>query len=69
MIRFVMLFLALMLLLQGCVYFNDEGIGKRKYRDCVEYYDAQGLYHKECDPNLIDYDEIPDKLKKTVLPH
>ena len=43
---------------QGCVYFNDEGVGTRKYRDCEEYYDAQGIYHKECDKNLVDYDDI-----------
>jgi len=66
MIRSTILTLLPILLLQGCVYFNDEGISDRKYRDCEEYFDAQGLYHKECDKNIIDYDEIPDKLKEVV---
>ena len=50
--------LTIMLSLQGCVYFNEEGVGGRKYRDCDEYYDAEGYYHKTCDPNLLDYDEF-----------
>jgi hypothetical protein len=45
-------------LFQGCVYFNDEGIGTRKYRDCTEYYDAEGIYHKECDDNVVEYDDM-----------
>ncbi|WP_353662182.1 hypothetical protein [Hydrogenimonas sp. SS33] len=53
--------LPILLLLQGCVYFNDDGIGTRKYRDCVEYYDAEGIYHCECDKNLIDYKDITEK--------
>jgi hypothetical protein len=54
----------MLLLMQGCVYFNDDGISTHRYRDCVEYYDAQGIYHCECDKNLADYDELPDKLLK-----
>ncbi len=52
------------LLLQGCVYFNEEGISTKRYKDCIEYYDAQGRYHCECDENLIDYDQMTDKLLK-----
>ena len=55
------LLVPILLLLQGCVYFNDEGIGTRKYRDCVEYYDAEGIYHCECDENLIDYKDLKGK--------
>jgi hypothetical protein len=50
-----LLFVTIFWSLQGCVYFNEEGIGTRKYRDCVEYYDAEGIYHKECDPNISEY--------------
>ncbi len=58
------LFSILLLFLQGCVYFNEEGISTKRYRDCIEYYDAQGKYHCECDQNVIDYDQIPEKLLK-----
>ena len=44
--------------MQGCVYFNDEGVGTRLYRDCKEYYDAEGIYHRECDKNLVDYHDL-----------
>ncbi len=56
--------LPILLLLQGCVYFNEEGISTKRYKDCIEYYDAQGKYHCECDENLIDYDRLDDKLLK-----
>ncbi len=56
--------LPILLLLQGCVYFNEEGISTKRYKDCIEYYDAQGKYHCECDENLIDYDQLDDKLLK-----
>ncbi len=52
------LLVPILLVLQGCVYFNDDGIGTRKYRDCTEYYDAEGIYHCECDENLIDYKDL-----------
>jgi hypothetical protein len=45
-------------LLQGCLYFNNEAVGTRKYHDCEEYYDAEGIYHKECDKNLAEYDDV-----------
>jgi len=44
--------------------FYEEGISTKRYRDCTQYYDAQGKYHCECDENLIDYDQIDDKLLK-----
>ncbi|WP_456404155.1 hypothetical protein [Hydrogenimonas sp.] len=58
------LILPILLLTSGCVYFNEDGISSERYRDCIEYYDADGRYHCECDKNLIDYDEIPDTLLK-----
>ena len=48
----------LLLTMQGCVYFNDEGVGIRLYRDCKEYYDVEGIYHRECDKNLVDYHDV-----------
>ena len=57
----IMTILSILLSTQGCVYFNDEGVGTRKYRDCVEYYDAEGIYHCECDENLIDYKDLAPK--------
>lgn len=59
MIRLFAILLAV--LSQGCVYFNEDGVSTRYYRDCVEYYDAQGVHHCECDKNLADYKEIPLK--------
>ena len=57
----IMTILSILLSTQGCVYFNDEGVGTRKYRDCVEYYDAEGIYHCECDENLVDYKDLVPK--------
>ncbi len=47
-----------MMYMQGCVYLNDEGVGTRLYHDCTEYYDAEGIYHRECDKNLVDYNNL-----------
>ncbi|BBG66241.1 hypothetical protein NNO_1538 [Hydrogenimonas sp.] len=58
------LILPILLTIQGCVYFNEEGISTKRYRDCIEYYDIQGKYRCECDENLIDYDQMDDKLLK-----
>lgn len=54
-------------MLQGCLYLNERGISDRRYDDCVEYYDSVGFYHKECDKNIVDYEDIsPSKLLQTV---
>jgi len=48
---------------QGCLYLNDRGLSTRYYNDCKEYYDSMGTYHKQCDKNLIDYEDVnPKKL-------
>ncbi len=52
-----------LLLFNGCLYFNDKGISGHLYDNCREYYDACGQYRKECPPNLIDYDQIPGKIR------
>jgi len=45
-------------LLGGCVFKNENGFSTKYYNDCVEYYDAQGIYHKRCDKNFISNDKI-----------
>jgi len=53
----------------GC--FNDRGVSMRYYNDCEEYYDAQGYYHKKCDPNIVEYSEIKkeyDRAKEALMP-
>jgi len=52
------------LLFQGCLYFNDRGVSHRYYSDCKEYYDGMGIYHKDCDENLLDYKTVTDGVKK-----
>lgn len=43
---------------QGCLYLNDRGVSTQYYNDCKEYYDSMGVYHKKCDKNLVDYDDL-----------
>ena len=60
-----LIFTIISLLFSGCVYFNDRGVSTQLYNDCKEYYDAAGMYHKECDKNLVDYKDLnPKKLIK-----
>ncbi len=51
------------ILFSGCLYFNDRGVSNRYYNECREYYDSMGIYHKECDKNLMDYKEMRDKVE------
>lgn len=60
------LLLLLPIMFAGC--FNDRGISLRYYNDCEEYYDAQGYYHKQCDKNLVDYQEIKDAIGPAQKP-
>ncbi|MGM0623424.1 MAG: hypothetical protein ACQESH_05315 [Campylobacterota bacterium] len=53
-----MILTACAILFSGCLYPNDTGISHRYYKDCYEYYDLSGRYHKECDENLVDYKSI-----------
>jgi uncharacterized protein YceK len=53
------------LLLGGCIYINERGISGRYYNECKEYYDATGTYHKDCDENLLDFEDLnPAKYTK-----
>ena len=53
-----LIFIIISLLFSGCLYVNDRGVSTRLYNDCKEYYDATGMYHKDCDENLIDYKDL-----------
>jgi hypothetical protein len=52
--------IAVLLTVQGCVYFNECGVSNRLYRDCKEYYDSEGNYHKECPKNIVNYSDFED---------
>ncbi len=58
------LLLPLIIILQGCLYFNDTGISSHLYDNCREYYDDCGIYRKECPSNLIDYTEVGEGLSE-----
>ncbi|WP_231723670.1 hypothetical protein [Campylobacter iguaniorum] len=53
--KYLINFILLAFLLQGCLWVNERGISNRYYNDCKEYYDAAGIYHKTCDENLVDW--------------
>lgn len=61
-----LLILLIAFVFQGCVYFNDRGVSGRYYNSCKEYYDSVGIYHKECDENIIEYKTVTDGVKKGV---
>lgn len=41
------------LLITSCA--SKDGIRLHYYEDCNEYYDATGVYHKECPNNIINF--------------
>jgi hypothetical protein len=47
----------------GCV--NKRGISTKYYNDCREYYDASGYYHKVCDDNIIEFEDVKNSTAKT----
>ena len=49
----------------GCLYVNERGIDTRYYNNCVEYYDSMGIYHKKCDENLLEFQDVKDVAKKS----
>ncbi|ARJ56357.1 hypothetical protein [Campylobacter cuniculorum] len=50
----IVLFLIFIFLNSGC-FVNERGLSKRLYSDCEEYYDASGMYHKDCPENWINF--------------
>ncbi|MDX1808011.1 MAG: hypothetical protein R3331_00590 [Sulfurospirillaceae bacterium] len=53
------------LFFSGCIYVNNRGISTQYYNECHEYYDGMGIYHKDCDKNLIEYKGVKKDIKKT----
>lgn len=49
----VVFYLFVATFLVGCVYKNECGYSTNFYNDCVEGYDAQGIYYKKCPQNNI----------------
>ncbi|MDR2905236.1 MAG: hypothetical protein LBU73_04720 [Helicobacteraceae bacterium] len=50
-------------LISGCVFRNECGFSSKYYNDCVEGYDAQGIYFRKCGKN-----DIYDTCKKEPSP-
>lgn len=38
-------------------YLNERGISSTYYNDCKAYYDAAGVYHEGCEPNIIEFSD------------
>lgn len=47
---------ALLLVFSAC-YLNERGISSTYYNDCKAYYDAAGVYHEGCEPNIIEFSD------------
>ena len=47
---------ALPLVFSAC-YLNERGISSTYYNDCKAYYDAAGVYHEGCAPNIIEFSD------------
>lgn len=60
MIRFFIL-ISLLILSSGCL--NKRGVSAKYYNDCNEYYDLQGTYHKACDDNMVEFQDVKDAFK------
>lgn len=41
----------------GACYLNERGISSTYYNDCKAYYDAAGVYHEGCEPNIIEFSD------------
>lgn len=53
-----LLVIVVLFLFSAC-FVNERGISNRFYDDCKEYYDASGIYHKECPKNWVDIKMTP----------
>lgn len=58
---------ALPLVFSAC-YLNERGISSTYYNDCKAYYDAAGVYHEGCEPNIIEFSDAKKLInaKKTA---
>ena len=59
---------ALPLVFSAC-YLNERGISSTYYNDCKAYYDAAGVYHEGCEPNIIEFSDAKKlvNVKKTAV--
>lgn len=59
---------ALPLVFSAC-YLNERGISSTYYNDCKAYYDAAGVYHEGCEPNIIEFSDAKKLVnaKKTAV--
>ena len=59
---------ALPLVFSAC-YLNERGISRTYYNDCKAYYDAAGVYHEGCEPNIIEFSDAKKLVnaKKTAV--
>lgn len=59
---------ALPLVFSAC-YLNERGISSTYYNDCKAYYDAAGIYHEGCEPNIIEFSDAKKLVnaKKTAV--
>ena len=50
-------------------YLNERGISSTYYNDCKAYYDAAGVYHEGCEPNIIEFSDAKKLVnaKKTAV--
>jgi len=58
----ILFFSTILILFTGC--FNKRGVSATYYNNCHEYYDIQGNYHKECDENMLEYEDVKKVFKK-----
>jgi hypothetical protein len=59
----ILYFSIFVLSMSGCV--NKHGVSMKYYSECKEYYDLQGLYHKECGKDdVFTYKEIQEAFKE-----
>ena len=56
--REAIIYIFILFILNGCLYFNDTGVSRKYYHKCKEYYDGEGNYVKECPENFIKYSDF-----------
>lgn len=61
----LILLITLPFLFSGCVYVNERGVDTNYYNTCKEYYDSMGVYHKTCDKNAVEFEDVKTVIKVT----
>ncbi len=62
----LILLITLLFLFSGCVYVNERGVDTNYYNTCKEYYDSMGVYHKTCDKNAVEFEDVKTGAKTIV---